>query len=263
VSKVVSDAVLDGLETEASHRPATIAEFLARLGLADVVGSASPPRTQHAPLVPSPSMSMSSPSLPPPPPPIAPVPAVVSGRSKVIGPALVTVAALGATLPTVTFTFLALVALPALATVGDALIFMRMRRLGDRMHWRHRAALPPYVPVRFVRNIGHVVYTAVPAFLVAAVTIALALLLNATMATFTAEAWVLRVGGALSAVLLTVPVFRDRVRFRAAVIEDRVLARALETDGTLTSFGLSVWIVAALVLAIAVGLRPDPWPFGG
>ena len=72
----------------------------------------------------------------------------------------------------------------------------------------------------------------------------------------------LRVGGALAAVVVSVPVFRDRVRFRAAVVGDRVLERSLD-GGMLTSWGLSLWIVAALVAAIAVGLRPDPWPFGG
>jgi hypothetical protein len=161
----------------------------------------------------------------------------------------------------VTFTLLALVVLPAIATAGDAMVFVRMRRLGDRMHWRHRAALPPYVPVRFVRNVGRVCYAGVPALLIAGVTVAVALLLNAVSSTFTAESWVLRVGGATSAVMLAVPVFRDRVRFRAAVVADRVLDRALD-DGALTSFGLSIWIVTALVVAIAVGLRPDAWPFG-
>jgi hypothetical protein len=186
---------------------------------------------------------------------------VVPGRPKVVGPAIATVAALGALLPVVTFALLGLVVLPALATAGDAMVFVRMRRLGERMHWRHRAALPPYVPMRFARNVGRVGYAGVPALLVAGVTIAVALLLDAVSSTFTAESWVLRVGGATAAVLLAVPVFRDRVRFRAAVVGDRVLDRSLE-NGTLTSFGLAIWIVTALVVAVAVGLRPDPWPFG-
>src|SRR5439155_20158468 len=33
VSKLVSDAVLDGLEVEADHRPSSVDEFLGRLGL--------------------------------------------------------------------------------------------------------------------------------------------------------------------------------------------------------------------------------------
>ncbi|MEY2422252.1 MAG: serine/threonine protein kinase, bacterial [Acidimicrobiaceae bacterium] len=258
VTKIVSDAVLDGLELDADHRPRTVDEFLSRLG----VGSALVLPTQYAERVAAPPVPVpSGPSFISPPPP-APVSVVGhQGRAKVVGPAIATVAALGALVPVVMFALLALVVLPALATAGDAMIFVRMRRLGDRMHWRHRAALPGYLPMRFVRNVGRVCYAGVPALLVAGVTVALALLLNAVSSTFTAESWVLRVGGATAAVMVAVPVFRDRVRFRAAVVGDRVLAMSLD-NGTLTSFGLTIWIVTALVAAIAVGLRPDPWPFG-
>lgn len=258
VSKIVSDAVLDGLELEADHRPRTVDEFLSRLG----VGSALVKPTQAVdPAVARPSMPSPPPPLPAPPPMAPPPPAVVPGRAKVVGPAIATVAALGALVPVATFALLALVVLPAIATAGDAIVFVRMRRLGDRMHWRHRAALPPYLPMRFVRNLGRVGYSAVPALLVAGVTVAVALLLNAVSSTFTAESWVLRIGGATSAVLLAVPVFRDRVRFRAAVLGDRLLDRSLE-NGALTSFGLTIWIVTAVVVLVAAGLRPDPWPFG-
>lgn len=284
VSKLVSDAVLDGLETRADHRPRTVEEFLARLGLgASVVsahestrragegdatgGGATAPTSATAVIPPDgvptfvgPGVDWAARPLPPPPPLVPPPPARVAGRAKVVGPILVTVAAMGAILPVVWFVVLALVALPALATAGDAVVFVRMRRLGDRLHWRHRAALPPYLPLRFVRNVGRICYAGVPALLIAGVTVCAALLLDATTSTFTAESWVLRVGGAVSAMLLSAPVFRDRVRFRAAVVGDRVLTAAL-VDGTLTSVGLALWILAALVMAIAVGLRPDPWPF--
>ena len=257
VSKIVSDAVLDGLELDADHRPRTVEDFIGRLG----VGAPVVTRVEGGPVTAAPPMYTAAPSLPPPPQPLPPPPAVVPGRAKVIGPVIAIVAALGALAPVATFALLALIVLPAFATAGDALIFVRMRRLGDRMHWRHRAALPPYLPMRFVRNVGRVAYAGVPALLVAGVTVAVALLLNAVSSTFTAESWVLRVGGATSAVMLSVPVFRDRVRFRAAVVGDRALARALD-NGMLTSLGLTLWIVTALVVAIAVGLRPDPWPFG-
>jgi hypothetical protein len=189
------------------------------------------------------------------------VSATVAGRSKVIAPALVSAAAFGAIVPMVAFVALSLLLLPAVATFGDALVFVRLRRLGDRLHWRHRAALPPYVPLRFARNVGHVFYVGVPALVIESATIAVALAIGAVSSTFTVEEWVLRLGGALAAVVLCVPVFRDRVQFRAAVVGDRVLDKALD-NGTLTSFGLSLWIAMALVAAIAVGLRPDPWPFG-
>ena len=259
VSKLVSDAVLDGLELDAGHRPRTVEDFVSRLGVGALPVTAV--RAEH----PAPTAAYGPgfvPPLPPPPAPLLPPPAVVAGRVKITGPAMAIVAALGAITPVVTFVVLALVALPVVATVGDAMIFVRMRRLGDRLQWRHRAALPPYVPVRYVRNLARVLSAGVPAFLVAGVTVAVALLLDSATSTFTAEAWVLRVGGAAAAVMVSWPVFRDRLRFRAAVVADWFLGRGLEA-GTLTSFGLAVWILTALIVAVAVGLRPDPWPFGG
>ena len=255
ISKFVSDAVLDGLELDADHRPRTIEAFLGRLGIGPpVVTQVEETHTQPAP--PPPAFIRPLPL----PPPIDVPPAVVPGRAKVLGPAIAIVAALGAIVPVAAFALLMAIVLPAIATVGDAMVFVRLRRLGDRMHWRHRAALPPYVPVRFLRNVGRVFYAGVPALLIAGVTVAVALLLDSVTSTFTAESWVLRVGGATAAVVLCLPVFRDRVRFRAAVVADKVVDRALD-DGMLTSLGLSLWIVTALVVAIAVGLRPDLWPF--
>jgi hypothetical protein len=253
VSKFVGDAVLDGLELDASHRPRTVDEFVERLGLG------VPPEARAA--QPQPTFTAPVP-LPPLPQPLPPPPARTAGGAKVVAPAVAATAAFGAIIPVAAFALLALVILPAIATAGDAMVFVRMRRLGDRLHWRHRAALPPYVPMRFLRNVGKVFYSGVPALLVAGVTVALALLLDSLTSTFTAESWVLRVGGATSAVLLAVPVFRDRVKYRAAVVGDRLLGLSLD-NGALTSFGLAVWIVTALMVAIAVGLRPDPWPFGG
>ncbi len=286
VSKLVSDAVLDGLELEAGHRPRTVEEFLARLGLGTPIVSehqttqrADGGTTVLAPTASTPAASPTSstkvsppppgaptfvgpgPSWPPPPAPLPPPPAKVLGGRRSWPPRWCPSPRWVRSCRSCGSCCSHWSCCRRFATAGDAVVFVRMRRLGDRLHWRHRAALPPYLPLRFLRNIGRICYAGVPALLIAAVTVSVALLLDATTSTFTAESWVLRVGGAVSAVMLAVPVFRDRVRFRAAVVGDRLLAASLE-EGTLTSVGLALWIVAALVVAIAVGLRPDPWPFG-
>jgi hypothetical protein len=90
-------------------------------------------------------------------------------------------------------------------------------------------------------------------------TIAVALLLQATGADRAAEEWVLRPGAACAAVLLVLPVFRDRARFRAAVIADKVIDFAIE-DGKLTNNGAALWVVAVLLALIGFGLRPDLYP---
>jgi serine/threonine-protein kinase len=265
-SKLVSDAVLDGLEANAGHRPQTVASFLARLGLGNLAVAQDP----DAVVTPADAAGLRTgapgggtrPLLAPNVLPLPPPPAIVPGRAKVAVPALVATAAFGAVMPVVAFLVLALLVLPGVATVGDAIVFVRLRRANDRLRWRHRAALPPYVPMRLLRNVGQVWYTGVPALLVGGVTVAAALVADSVSSTFTLQSWVLRVGGAAAAVMLARPVFRDRVRFRAAVVGDQVVARALD-GGRLTSLGLSLWIVVALVAMIGFGLRPDPWPFTG
>jgi len=66
-------------------------------------------------------------------------------------------------------------------------------------------------------------------------TVAASLLLDSMTSTFTAEAWVLRLGGATAAVALCAPVFRDRVKFRAAVVGDWVVDRSLDVSAPSSS----------------------------
>jgi hypothetical protein len=163
-------------------------------------------------------------------------------------------------LPIVGVVAAALVVFPAIATAGDAIVYVRLRRAGDRMLWRHRAALPAYVPMRFLRNVGHVCAVGVPALLITGASVALWLGVDGITSTVTLEDWILRVGGAGAVVALAVPVFRNRVRFRAAVIVDRVVDLALD-DGRFTPFGFGLWIVALVLLLGAIALQPEPWPF--
>jgi serine/threonine-protein kinase len=268
VSRLVNDAIADGLELNPDHRPQSIEAFMNRLGVAtavvpprsilveplppvpvspDPTGVTLDARTAHLAPAPAP------PPLPPPP------PATRKGVWKVTAPALVSAAAVGAAAPVMGLLFLAVLLLPGIATAGDAVVYVRLRRRGTRLHWTHRATLPAYVPARMVRNIGTVLRDAVPALLVAGATIAVALLLQATGADRAAEEWVLRPGAAVAAVLTVLPVFRDRARFRAAVIADKVIDFALE-DGKLTNNGAALWVVAVLLALVGFGLRPDLYP---
>jgi serine/threonine-protein kinase len=291
VSRLVSDAIADGLELNPDHRPQSIDAFLARLGVAtaavpprsilldvpgepvtqaapspagqDVTRDGSTALLDHGGRQPAPPL-LSPPFAGPtfagptslPRPPVAP-----QGRWKVAAPALLATAAVGAAAPVLGLAVLAVLVLPAVATAGDAVVYVRLRRHeGERLRWKHRVTLPAYVPARMVRNIGAVLRSGVPALLLVGSTVAVALLVQATGATRVAEEWVLRPGAAAAALLLAVPVFRDRLRFRAAVIGDRVLDYALD-DGELTSNGAALWVVAILLALVGFGLRPDLYPF--
>jgi hypothetical protein len=167
--------------------------------------------------------------------------------------------AFGALVPIVSLAMAALLVLPAVATAGDAVVYVRLKRSGDRLLWRHRAALPGYIPVRFARNVGHVLMAGVPALLLAGATVATSLAVDSITSTSTAEDWVLRIGGAGAMAVLVLLVVRDRLQFRAALILDRLVDYAID-DGRLTPVGQGLWVVAALFLLGAVGLRPEPWP---
>jgi Protein kinase domain len=264
VSKAVSDGVLDGLELNPGHRPQTVEAFLARIGcgLPALAAALAADGQAVAPPGADPDVTRAegTRSLPSPPVPLPVPPPVEPGRRKALAPLFAIALAFGALMPIVGVLVAALVVLPALATAGDAVVYVRLKRSGDRLLWRHRAALPGYVPVRFVRNVGHVLMTGVPALLLMGATVAISLAVDGVTSTSTVEDWVLRAGGAGAMALLVLLVVRDRLQFRAALILDRVVDYATD-DGRLTPVGQGLWVVAAVFLLGAVGLQPELWPF--
>ena len=269
VSRLVSDAIADGLDLNPDHRPQSIDALLARLGVAS---AAVPPRsilleaptsTVRTPMAHDPDVTRdgSTALLAPEPRDALPTPPSNRGGWKVAAPALLGAAAIGAAAPILGLLLLAVLVVPGIATAGDAVVYVRLRRQGARLHWKHRATLPAYVPARMVRNVGAVLRASVPALLLTGSAVAIALLLQATGADRAAEEWVLRPSAAAAALLVVVPVFRDRARFRAAVIGDRVRAFSLADDGSLTSNGAVLWLIAILFALVGFGLRPDLYPF--
>jgi serine/threonine protein kinase len=273
VGRTVSDAVMDGLELAAAHRPATMNEFLRRLGLgASVAESESvtvappvtPPfeHTMQPPVVlpppPPPPLPLGS---PPPPPVAAGVPSVrPPGRWKVTLPTYSAAAALGAASPVLVNGILAALVLPALATAGDAVVLVRQRRLGRPSRWSQRLPLPLYAAGRMLRNLVSMVWTAVPALIVVGLLVAAALLLDGSGVNDTVQDWVLRAGGAGVALLLVDGVLANRLRYRAWVIEDLARSRLLRGAGRFTTIGWVFLGVAVLVIVVALAMEPELWP---
>jgi hypothetical protein len=299
VSRLVSAGILDGLELQAAHRPATMAAFVARLGVEDdaalparslvvdvppssvTARPVDPPRARAsararradrdatiatrsatrvqpdarpvwAPVRPeSPSLGDDLPVV---------VPAATGWRLGV--PALAATAALGSAAPVLVPLVLALLVLPALATAGDALTFVRVRREGDRLRLLHRAALPPFVPMRFIRNVGAVVYTAVPALLLTGLVVATVLVLDAAHVARSTQELLLRPAGAAVALLLAVPVVRNVARFRVGVVAAEVGRRGFDRAGGFTRFGLGLWLVALVLVVAGFAFHPELWPLG-
>ncbi|HEX2383734.1 MAG TPA: serine/threonine-protein kinase [Acidimicrobiales bacterium] len=257
VSKPLSDGVLDGLELNPGHRPQTVEAFLARIGRPSPNGTSAP-----AAAIPDRDATRVEGTLPlaSPPAPLPVPPSVEPGRRTALLPLFAIALAFGALVPILSVVVAAVVVLPALCTAGDAVVYTRLRRSGDRLLWRHRTALLGYVPVRFIRNLGHVLVAGVPALLLLGATVATALAIDSVTSTSTAADWVLRIGGAGAMAALVLLVVRDRMQFRAALILDRLVRSAVD-DGRLTVVGQGLWIVAGVFLIGAIGLHPEPWPF--
>lgn len=196
------------------------------------------------------------------PPPPAPPPSRVPGRWKVVVPIYAALAAAGAAAPVLINVVLAVLILPAVAAAGDVVVQSRQRRRMPAPR-RRRLPLPIYATGRFVRNLVSMAWTGVPALIVAGVLVAATLLLDGSGVDRPAQDWVLRAGGAGVALLLADGVLGNRVRYRAAVMEDVVRPRLLARSGRLTRAGWMVVAAAVVLTLLAVAWRPDLWPLPG
>ena len=167
--------------TDPAHRPQTVEAFLARIGRPSPNGTSAPAAAiadRDAPGLEG-TLPLASPPAPLPVPP-----SVAPGRRTALLPLF------GSHSPSArsydpSVVVAAVVVLPASCTAGDAVVYVRLRRSGDRLLWRHRTALLGYVPVRFIRNLGHVLMAGVPALLLGA-TVATALAIDSVTSTSTA-----------------------------------------------------------------------------
>jgi hypothetical protein len=116
------------------------------------------------------------------------------------------------------------------------------------------------LPWRYARNVATVLYAGMGALVVLACVVAVALLLDALNVSLDAREAVIRPGGVAVAMLLVVPVLRQRARFRAALLADAAARRLLDPTGRLTHAGLVAWLAATLVVLVGFGFRPDLWP---
>lgn len=347
IPRLVSDAVLDGLELNPHHRPATAAAFLDRLGLRDVepprhallldapdvqatlagraptpmasspvarvagpgpggvpvlggaaraLGGAQPEvdvaptpdpapvaavRVAPVPLAPvaaAPSRPSTTPYVPMPPvprqpapvgtlaPPVRPEPPVVGplprGRGLVTVPVGVAVASLASAAPVVVIPLLVLVALPALATVGDVVVHRYRSDIGADVKAWHRVDARAAAPAFFLRNVLTSILRAIPALLLGAVAIGVAALIGSPDP---ASGWrdlVIRLGGVGAVLCLLVPARHGGRAFRTGTGINRVVTEFVDDRGRLDTRGWVLLVVAVALTAFGLWLHPELWPLG-
>lgn len=347
IPRLVSDAVLDGLELNPHHRPATAAAFLDRLGLRDVepprhallldapdvqatlagraptpmasspvarvagpgpggvpvlggaaraLGGAQPEvdvaptpdpapvaavRVAPVPLAPvaaAPSRPSTTPYVPMPPvprqpapvgtlaPPVRPEPPVVGplprGRGLVTVPVGVAVASLASAAPVVVIPLLVLVALPALATVGDVVVHRYRSDIGADVKAWHRVDARAAAPAFFLRNVLTSILRAIPALLLGAVAIGVAALIGSPDPGSGWRDLVIRLGGVGAVLCLLVPARHGGRAFRTGTGINRVVTEFVDDRGRLDTRGWVLLVVAVALTAFGLWLHPELWPLG-
>jgi hypothetical protein len=323
IPRLVSDAVLDGLELNPNHRPGTAAAFLDRLGLRDVepsrhallldapdvqatlagkaptpsapspvasvVGPAPPPdpapmaAVRAAPVRPAtvpaaPVRPATVPYAPMPPvplqpasvgtlaPPVRPEPPVVGtlprGRGLVTVPVGVAVASLASATPVVVIPLLVLVALPALATVGDIVVHRYRSDVGADVKAWHRVDARAAAPAFFLRDVLTSILRAIPALLLGAVAIGVAALIGSPEPGSGWRDLVIRLGGVGAVLCLLLPARHGGRAFRSGTGINRVITEFVDDRGHLVTRGWVLLVVSVALTAFGLWLHPELWPLG-
>jgi serine/threonine-protein kinase len=273
VSKEVSDALLDALELDAGHRPRDVPAFLSRLGARSSHSTPTraeppPPATRAeipaprpaavaAPLRGDPSAVRGADRLAPGPRPVGPH---RRGRRKVLAPVLVACVAFASATPVVVAAVAVLLALPALATLGDAIV--HRHRLATGQAWRRWHHWPPglVLPLRAARNVGLSVLRALPALCFGAVVVAATVLIEHAHGAPLLRDGVVRVGGAVLAVGLVWPAATGGGHFRSGLGIERLVDRFLDDRGRYEVSGWTLLLVCTAVTAAGLWLTPEIWP---
>jgi hypothetical protein len=99
-----------------------------------------------------------------------------------------------------------------------------------------------------------------PALLLVASALGVTLVLDALGVSRDTQELLMRPAGIAAALLLVVPVGRDRVHFRVGVVGDIVTRRLLDPRGRLTREGIGACVAAVFVLLAGFGFHPELWP---
>jgi serine/threonine-protein kinase len=182
------------------------------------------------------------------------------GRPKVTVPLLAVAVAVGMAAPVVGAALAVLVALPALATLGDSTAHRLRLEHGVEGGWAERHLSPGALsPVRFVRNAAISVVRASPVIGVGTVLLAGWYALAETSAPAGLVDWSLRLIGGATVTGILLAGREGSARFRTGLGLDELVLRWVP-DGRTNERVVVGWLVVAMVVAGALLLTPDPFP---
>jgi hypothetical protein len=178
----------------------------------------------------------------------------------VLAPVLVACVAFASATPVIVAAFAVLVALPALATLGDAIV--HRHRLAAGRAWRswHHWSPGVVLPLRTARNVGVSVLRALPALCFGAVVVAATVLIEHAHGAPLLRDGVVRVGGAVLAVGLVWPAVSGSGHFRSGLGIEHLVGRFLDDRGRYEVSGWALLLVCTAVTAAGLWLTPEIWP---
>ena len=182
-----------------------------------------------------------------------------SGRWKATVPLGVAAVSLGSAAPVLVTIALVLVAMPALATLGDYRMHIERQRAGRAAGWLDRRPAGAAAPLHVAKNLLVSLYRSVLPVAFLASMVALWYLLDKVKLEVIEPYW-LRATGAATALML-VKLGSTPGRIRSSEGLDDVLARITTPTGRLTQTGWVLWIVCIALTAGGLFLTPDPFPF--
>ncbi|MEO9223574.1 MAG: serine/threonine-protein kinase [Acidimicrobiales bacterium] len=301
VSKATSDAVLDGLELDPTHRPHDMRAFVRRLGMndadwvqpseqvgapSDAVAAVTRAATDRPPPVAPPAGPAAGPTavpparpvfIPPPLPPVTPPPLPVAsaaarpGEPAVVGPhpkgrgkVTVPLAVACASLASASVTPVMAVLVLAVApwlATAGDLVVHQHRQRAGAASRRWHQLAPSTVAP--VRAVRNIVASIVWSIpgLAVAAVTIVAGIVTKDPKLHVAHDLLVRAGGAMAAVLVAWPVARGGPSLRSGLGIDAILVRFVDGRGRLRQAGWILWIVAVAVAAFGLWLSPEVWPF--
>jgi hypothetical protein len=185
---------------------------------------------------------------------IGPSAAGSRGRWKASLPLAVAAVSLGSAAPVLIAVVLVVVALPALATLGDYRMHVERQRAGQAAGWLDRRPAGAAAPLHVAKNLLVSLYRSLLPLAFLASMVGLSYLLEKIKLEEIEPYWLRATGAATALMLVKIGSVPGRIRSSEGL--DDILARITTPTGRLTQTGWVLWIVC--IALTAGGLFPVP-----
>jgi hypothetical protein len=178
----------------------------------------------------------------------------------VTAPLVAAIGALASAAPLIVSAIVAVLLLPAAATVGDVEVHRYRQSIGAERRGWHRAATSTVVPLLALRNLGVSLVRAVPAVAIGAIGVVAEHAIAGSAIRGVWRDWSIRLCGVAMALVLLIPARHGGRTFRSDSGITHWAEWAMEGRPRPGSRTATIWVVAVFGLALGAWLHPELWP---